>query len=283
MKLERSLPGILLLALAVCGCAPRPASPRLAVFHNHLAEMARQRGVSLAEAVAAARSWGIEGIDVFDEFNQGEAEQMLDLGLACGAFVVCVDFATKDDSEKLDRALAFAVKHKASVIMLVPGQVPDGCTREEAWQAARPRLAAFVARAARAGQRVAVEDFDYGRPIVGSAADLRQAFADIPGLGHVFDTGNYDRWGDDPLACATAFRSRIWHLHVKDLSAETPPRSVAAGTGRIPLAALFAEIGKNGFDGWLTIECFGAPDLWMAVETSARTIRDLWAAGPAIR
>ena len=260
------------VASAVLGCrAPSVGNadrPRIAVFHNHLVDMARQRNVPLAEAVRVARSWGVEGIDVFDAFDGGESEELLALGLKCAAFVISADFAVSDDSAKVEKAFAFVRRHGADVIMLVPGQVPDGMTREAAWAAAKPRIAAFVARAAREGVPVALEDFDWNEPIVGSAEHLRRAFREVPGLGHVLDTGNYDRWGDDPLACAREFAPRIRHVHVKDLAKDGSSGSVAAGTGRIPLDAILRQLRADSYRGWLTVECFGAGDMWRTVETS---------------
>lgn len=234
---------------------------RLAVFHSHLSKMAEERGVPLAEVVKTVRSWGIEGIDVFSAVDHGEASRMLDLGMSCAAYIVSADFARTNDTVELDKAIATAKERKASLIMLVPGQVPPAMTRETAWQIAKPRIAAFLERAAKADLVVALEDFDWGEPIVGSAEHLRRAFRELPALQHVFDTGNYLRWNEDPLVAQRDFQDRICHVHAKALG------------GRVPLEEIVHTLKSNSYRGWLTIECFDATNMWTAVEASARNIK----------
>lgn len=261
----RILPCVLLSAAVLAGCVGGDrgavATPRLAVFHSHLVTMARERGMALAEVVRAVRAWGIEGVDVFDAADHGEAAEIMDLGMACAAFIVSADLAQTEDSDVLDRALAVAKARRASLIMLVPGQVPPGMSRETAWRIAKPRIAAFADRAAAAGLTVALEDFDWGEPIVGSAGHLRRAFREVPSLRHVFDTGNYLRWNEDPLSALREFQPRVCHVHAKALG------------GRVPLAEIVRRLKAVRYDGWITIECFDATEMWSAVESAAGNIR----------
>lgn len=248
------------------------SGPRLSVFHNHVADMAREKGVSIPEAVKAAKAWGIEGVDVFSAFDHGEAEKILAAGMKPSTYILSADFAHTDDAEKVEKALAFVKRTGCPRIMLVAGYFRDGETREAAWQAMKPRIESLVKRAAELKVRVELEDFDDRMQVVGSSEHLRRAFAEIPELGHVFDTGNYSYWKEDAVAALREFRARIGHVHVKDVSSEG--RSVAAGTGVLPIREMIVELKKGGYSDWLTIECFGATNMWETVETSARFLRN---------
>ena len=262
------------LALAVA-ILPSSGAVRISAFHNHIADLAKSRGVSIAEAVKLARSWGIEGVDVFDAFDKGESSEILAAGMEPSTFVLSVDFAHTDDTNKVEKALAFVRERKCPRIMLVPGYLNPGEDRDRAWLAMLPRIRSLAERAGKLGAKVELEDFDDRNAVVGSAAHLRRAFAAVPSLGHVFDTGNYECWGDDPAVALREFRARIGHVHVKDLSRDGSARAVAAGTGRLPIRGLVGDLLRGGYDGWLTIECFGSDDIGRDVELSAACLREL--------
>ena len=262
-------------ALAIAwGASAAADGPRISTFHNHVEALSRERGVTIPEAVALAKSWGIEGVDVFAAFDKGESAEILAAGMQPSTYVLSVDFAHCDDTQKVERAFAFVSERKCPRIMLVSGYLNPGENREAAWLAMRPRLRDFVARAGKLGVKVELEDFDSREAVVGSADHLRRAFREIPDLGHVFDTGNYSCWGDDPVAAMREFRTRIGHVHVKDLSADGMP--VAAGAGRLPVRAMVGELVKDGYSGWLTIECFGTTNQVGAIlETAADCLKEV--------
>lgn len=247
------------------------SGPRLSVFHNHVADMAREKGVSIAEAVKAAKAWGIEGVDVFSAFDHGEAEKILAAGMEPSTYIMSADFAHTNDAEKVEKALAFVKRTGCPRIMLVAGYFNEGESRETAWQAMKPRIESLVSRAAEMKVKVELEDFDDRMQVVGSSEHLRRAFAEIPELGHVFDTGNYSYWKEDASAALREFRARIGHVHVKDVSPEG--RSVASGTGVLPIRDLVVDLKNGGYSNWLTIECFGVTNVWDTIETSARFLR----------
>ena len=270
--------GLLLLALSFAGLGCHKSEvqsevrvPRLSTFHNHIADMAREKGVSIAEAVKAAKAWGVEGVDVFSAFDHGESDAILTAGMEPSTYILSADFAHTNDEEKVEKALAFVKRTGCPRIMLVAGYFNEGEDREAAWQAMKPRIASLVGRAAELKVKVELEDFDDRMQVVGSSEHLRRAFAEIPELGHVFDTGNYSYWKEDATAALREFRARIGHVHVKDVSSEG--RSVASGTGILPIRDLIVDLKNGGYSNWLTIECFGVTNVWDTIETSARFLR----------
>ena len=277
MKMKR----LVLLGAVLAGgmaMAAEPGKPRLSVFHNHVADMAKAKEISIPEAVKRVKALGIEGVEVFDAFDRGEAAEIVAAGLVPSAFIMSADFAYSDETQKVERAFAFIAAHpECRRIMLVPGYAREGDDRAALWEAMKPRIARLLDRARKANVAVELEDFDSDRAIVGSAADLRRAFKAFPDLGHVYDTGNYDYFREDALAALDEFRPRIGHVHVKDIAKEGPRRAVPAGTGRMPIGEMVRRLVASGYSNWLTIECFGSDDIGRDIAVSAAYLRSLLA------
>ena len=254
------------------GAIARPV-PKISVFERHVVEMARQRGVSVDEAVKAVRKWGVEGADLwFSDEEKPDNERMLAGGLKAATLIVFMDLAHTNDITRTEAAIAYAKSVGSPRLMLVPGFVRKGEDRKAAWMRMRPNLTDFVRRAGRAGLTVDIEDFDASDVLIGSQEDLRRTFAAFPELGHVLDTGNYLFWTNDVLQAQREFTSRIRHVHVKDRAKDDMTRSVAAGTGIIPVKAILAGLQSANYNGWLTVECFGSTNMWDDVRRSAEYI-----------
>lgn len=273
MKVSRLT--LALLAFWAIGAAPA-APAKLSAFHFNLVEMAKQRGITLEEAARAAQSWGITGVELWfgaDESATGAGARLVAAGLKPVSVVLIQDFVHTNDVGRAERALAYARRVGAPHVMVVPGSCREGEDRAAAWRALRPNLEDFLRRATRAGIRVGIEAADPGNAVLRSRRDLREAFAALPTLGHVLDTGNCAPWNDDLLESIAEFRPRIRHVHVKDRSAEDFRKAVPAGTGTIPVREAVADLVRGGYDGWITVECFGSTNVWEDLSRSAAYVR----------
>ena len=93
----------------------------------------------------------------------------------------------------------------------------------------------------------------------------------VPGLRHVFDTGNMIAQGDDPVEFYNQLAPYLSHAHLKDMrfSDGTPTPGygvgdfcangrymvgVLHGEGMVDFAALLPRIKKSGFDGYMAVE-----------------------------
>ena len=253
--------------------SPVRAEARLSVFHNHLCEIARQEGISLTEACARARSWGITHFDFQHDGSEADVATMKAAGLKPASYVFTSDFGHADETDKVRHAFDFIAEQGFVHLMVVPGFTAEGEDRQALRPAMWPRLKALVEEARARRLSVGIEDFDYDRVLLGSRADLRLAFAEIPELGHVLDTGNYAFWHDDCLAALDEFRARINHVHVKDRARDDTNRSVAAGTGTMPVAEVVRRLLASGYDGCFTLECFGSAHMADDLRTSAAYLR----------
>lgn len=89
-------------------------------------------------------------------------------------------------------------------------------------------------------------------------------------LGLCLDTGHLTYAGGDPVLAVSEFGSRIWHLHLKDCSAEVAGRArrehwnyhdavrhgvfCELGQGTVRFAAVLEALAGIGFSGWAVVE-----------------------------
>lgn len=85
---------------------------------------------------------------------------------------------------------------------------------------------------------------------------------------HNFDSGNYFIAGEDCLEALNIFRDRIAHVHLKDRVTEADFACPAIGSGCIPEAEVIHALLDSGYDGWFTVEHFGAEDMLTAARKS---------------
>lgn len=89
-------------------------------------------------------------------------------------------------------------------------------------------------------------------------------------LGLCLDTGHLTYAGGDPVAAAAAYGGRIWHLHLKDCSADVAARArrerwdyhnavrhgvfCELGRGTVDFTAVLDALGAHAFRGWGVVE-----------------------------
>ena len=250
---------LLLAALAaLCSCGRKaPEAPKISIFCDHIWTVARQEGISFREAAAKVREIGYAGADVRVLQNPEELRILDSLGFGHACAIADIDYGAGEQPEMEALALAFLETYGYDRLLLVTGLMPEGSTLEER-DAARQRIAAFAKRVTDKGFCIMVEDYDNPRSLCYNMAGLDSLFALAPGLGHVFDTGNYLFAGDDALVAYDQFRDRIGHVHLKDRVAPDDMRCVPAGSGCIPIAEIVHKLLASGYDGWLTVEQYGS-------------------------
>ncbi|MBU0606754.1 MAG: hypothetical protein KKI08_02660, partial [Armatimonadetes bacterium] len=103
-----------------------------------------------------------------------------------------------------------------------------------------------------------------------SIADLQWMFANVPGLQLTYDNGNFLLGGDDPLTALQTLGASVANVHIKDWEIDPngsrklpdgrPFRGGKHGRGLIEHQPIFAELVKQGYDGWLAFEYEGPED-----------------------
>ncbi|MCL5270096.1 MAG: sugar phosphate isomerase/epimerase [bacterium] len=100
-------------------------------------------------------------------------------------------------------------------------------------------------------------------------------------LGACADTGHWVRSGLDPVDCLRELEGHIVMLHFKDLDARSAAaRDTAWGQGACDAAGMMAELRRQGFRGWFSIEYENADDAMEKVPQCIAFFKQRANAGP---
>lgn len=254
---------------------PSGAQPKVSIFFDHVAEMARQEHISIQEAAQRVRQLGYEGIDVRVGMPEQQLRMLDSLGFQNASAIADIDFVRGEQPEAVRRALDFMHAHGYSRLLVIPGLLPEDASPERFDEVCQ-RVVAFVKEAAREGVDVMVEDYDNPRSPCYNTTTLDHLFAASPALNHVFDTGNYLYCGEEVMTALRHFRERIHHVHLKDRKAMRDRASLPIGTGIVPLKEVICTLLRSGYDGWFCVEHFGAPAMFDYARQSIANVKAAW-------
>ncbi|MBO4749416.1 MAG: ThuA domain-containing protein [Lachnospiraceae bacterium] len=138
---------------------------------------------------------------------------------------------------------------------------------------------------------VTLEDFDSFTSPIARMNPIKWFLEQVPGLKHTLDMGNYAFSNESIADAYELFKGQIGHVHCKDrgeeeledeavweslglpygeeLSHRRGLKPVPVGDGYIPIAELVRKIKEQGYEGYLAIEHFGAPDQLGFMQKSA--------------
>ena len=254
---------------------PVVSQPRISIFFDHVAEMSRQQHISLRDAAQLTRQLGYEGIDVRVNMPDRQLRMLDSLGFQHACAIADINLIHSDQPEAMRQALDFVRRYGYQRLLLIPGLLPRDAS-PELTDSVCERIAQFALMASREGIEILLEDYDNPRSPCYNTASLDHLLAASPHLGHVLDTGNFPYCGEDPLTALRHFRQRVRHVHLKDRRAFRDGASLPIGTGIIPLQAVISELIHSGYDGWFTIEHFGAPSMLDYAKESIANVRAAW-------
>jgi len=258
------------LLRAASGYAEPPL--RLSIFSDHVEEIARQEGIPFAAAAAEVKGLGIDGIAVSEGLSPARLAEAKAAGLSVSCVIGWPKFDSRYDEEACARLVARAVESGCGQVMLVPGFLPDGDGACAVRRAIVERTNRFAAEAAKAGVETLVEDFDNARSPTWGRRRVGAFLADAPSVGFVYDTGNFNGPGERPEN-GLAFLGRVRHFHLKDRPSPESGKSVAVGSGVVPMAEIVRAARDVGYGGWYTIEHFGATNMLACVRSSVAFLR----------
>ena len=79
---------------------------------------------------------------------------------------------------------------------------------------------------------------------------------DSPRVGLNFDIGHAFCVGQDPQDWIARMAEHTKHYHVEDIAATREHAHLIPGHGAIDFSAVFREIARTGYDGWVTVELY---------------------------
>ena len=266
------------VALAVSAGESVPKA-KISTFALHVYEVMQKRHMSMAEAVKAFKECGVSGFD--GAYTDPQLEELAAAGLKPVMIYGTMSFrdAEKDEIEQnryLNRAKSLGAKY----MMIVPDSFgdlkddPNDPVYEAELKKTVSGLRRLVAKCLEAGICPMVEDFGYRTNPGSHFCNLKRYFAEIPDLKFALDSGNvmYSDRGEDILDEFEYFYSKIRHVHIKDHPAGKPQDYALPGEGVVPNGKMLRRLFMQGYDGWVTLELFDAPDMLEAVRKSCEFI-----------
>ncbi len=112
------------------------------------------------------------------------------------------------------------------------------------------------------GRKIAIHNHGR-RHRLGPVLTLEELFSrSSENIGLCLDTAWMLDSGEDPLAIARKFRSRLYGTHIKDFVFDRAgrPEDVVVGTGNLDLSAYLAYLRDTDYQGYLTLEYEGDAD-----------------------
>ncbi|MFC2248274.1 myo-inosose-2 dehydratase [Labrys portucalensis] len=238
----------------------------------------------LETCLAEAREVGFEGMELGNKFPR-EANALraalAPFGLACVGGWHSIELLTRDEHAEFAAARAHIDLLKAmGTSVFIVAETSNAIHGDKAKPLSqRPVMAS--ADWAEYGRRITAYaemlkaeglQLDYHHhmgTIVQSQADINAFMAATgPAVHLLLDTGHATWGGSDPADLARRYRSRISHVHTKDVRAEVRARSDAQdwsfldsvlagvytvpGDGMIDFASVFREL--QGYSGWVIVE-----------------------------
>ena len=239
-------------------CSERAArgEPRISVFLDAVRRVAKDRGVTLAQAAEMLSDLGIRGVDVCVADKKG-AEAISATKMKIINFY---HFPNMLDAEafKADVAdgLAMAKKYGVPRIMVVPSGFTKGGDPEVEFAARLAALKTYVEAGKAQGVTITTEDFGGASNPCSYAKYLKRFLDGIPDLRFALDSGNlyYAGRGDSILEMMAFAKGRIEHVHLKDQTKADNHAYATLGLGAVPNKAVVQAVARTGYAGWYTLE-----------------------------
>lgn len=257
----------------------------LSVFHHHVLEFAKAHGIPLAEALAATRAMGFDGLVTERELlSDGDALKRL-LG-ANGLRIVSVydwiDFVHDDPAacaRRTESLLSAAKAFGAESVLVLPGLFREGDDQASGLDRICAGLSEACRLASPLGIAVTIENFGLPASPNGTVAGCAAILERVPGLGFAFDTGNFACYGEDPHDAWPLLRDRVVFVHLKDRASGPDgldtTAEVTIGDGVLDLGRLVRRMRADGYAGGFVAEHFGHPDQGTAMRRSADFFRGI--------
>ena len=271
MKMKRLMTLLVACVATLWCCQSAVGERKISIFSQHISDVARQQKISFKEAAQQVYDLGYRGVDVYYNIDPAEMKVLDEIGFRHASAISEIDFATGEHAEEVKRSIDFMLANGYDKVLLVPGLLPENAS-QELINEVNYRTEAYAHACRVAGLEVMIEDYDNPRSPCYNIAALDKLFAQAPSLNHVFDTGNYLFAGDDVMEAMNHFLDRIHHVHLKDRKALKDYSSPAVGTGIVPVKEVIIGLLTQGYEGWFTVEHFGAPDMFAYAKTSIQTV-----------
>lgn len=249
----------------------------------------------------AARA-GFEGVELLDMFWRDEAAEVpaarrrcAALGLDLPVYSISTNFFRPQASARnaelaaLRHGVDVAAQLGAPLLRVFSGDLLAGHTLEQGLAWVVDGLAAGAAYAAQHEITLVLEN--HGK-LAGRSEQVRaiNEAVDSPALRSNLDTGNFLLVGENPVEAARNLADLVALVHLKDLTPAPAEQSeqvhlsqdgqrftgAVVGEGLVDFRAIFDVLGRQGYEGWLSLEYEGSANaMEVAVPSSLAATRAL--------
>ena len=257
---------------------------KLLVFHHHVIDFAKQRGIEFEEALAETRAMGFDGL-VTDLALLADGDRLCrlftDNGLGVHSIFAVIDFVHGEPaacSRRTEELLKAAAAFGAGNVLVIPGLFREGDDQDVGLDLICGGLSEACRLAAPLGVDVTIEDFGFVNAPNGTIAGCAMILDRVPELKFTFDTGNFICFGEDPHAAYERLRDRTVFVHLKDHPAGPDGKpsangDVPVGDGALDLGRLIRRMLDDGYTGDFAAEHFGHENQETAMRRSAAFCR----------
>jgi len=251
----------------------------ISTFAVHVYELMEKNDLSMSEVIEWLKSQGVIGFD--GEYTDPRLDELAAAGLKPAMIYGFMSFRNPERDEiEQERFLSRAQALGAKYMMIVPDHFADivDDPRDLAYEREFIKtingLRRLTAKCRAAGICPMIEDFGLRKNPGSRFENLKRYFDEIPDLDFVLDTGNvmYSDRGTDILEEFDLFYSKIRHVHVKDHPVGLPRGFALPGEGAVPNAKMLKKLFAEGYNGWVTLEMFDAPDMRKAIEVGCQFV-----------
>jgi len=238
---------------------------------------------SLEKIANAALEFGYDGVELrglqgefnlpkCPQFQPPRIEETKKLFSQKGIEIVCLSssarFALKEEAERKSNVeqakdyIKLAKDLNAPLVRVFGGTIPEGLSRERAFNYVAECLSEVGEFAEKYGVKVAVETHDSF--VLGKDLFLLLNKVQSPAVGALWDVNHPFRHGEEIEDTMRYLKDHLIHVHIKDSKTKDGSFGyVFLGEGEVPVFEILRLIKEAGYNGYLSLEWEKAwvPDL----------------------
>lgn len=255
--------------------------PRIAVFADSVKAVAKEKNITIEQAVSRLKRLGVTGFDA--SFKSPLVPQLVKAGMTAVNLYGHVDlFDQAKTAETTDRFLSVALKYGVKTVMILPPMFTGKDADKDAEVEKMIAGFRYFAKAARAkGVVPTIEDFGFANNVCSYSVYIRRILTQVPELDFTADSGNLyciAREQEDIISLSSALRSRIRHVHLKDYDRGYKPGDSleiyeTIGMGAIDCRKFVEVVSASGYSGWYTLECPAGDDVFADIARQTAVLK----------
>lgn len=249
------------------------------LFYAHVLTAANQQRCDVEEILDVVTALGYRGVDLsWEQLSnepKGLTSRLKHAGFQIASIYKFCKFNEAFDRDEIKSFMESVAESGSQKAMIIPGFYRQNCNREIELASMTEALSQTCKIAHDYEVTVTLEDYDDPLSPCSNLPDFLRFFHNVPQLKCTLDTGNFIFDQSNLLTDVyPSLRDRIVHVHLKDRS-KTPLTvgdtaffeegqnavySAPVGAGYIPIQECLSLLHADSYDGFLTVEHFGAAD-----------------------